>query len=161
LLTRCRQVFKLAERISRASFFRVFAVPIQRRSLVRMQRLFSMFPSGPPGVALILLRISVAATIILHGFTRREEWAAAALLALLLFALALIAGFLTPIFALAAMAIQLIGPASTSTLDIAFIILAMTNALMLALLGPGAYSVDAVRFGRRVVELPDNDSGRR
>jgi hypothetical protein len=117
-----------------------------------MQRLFSMFPSGSPGIALILLRMSVAATISLLAFSRREELAAAVLLGLFLSAIALIVGFLTPIFALAAMPIQLIGPGSAGTISAAFSILAITNALMLALLGPGAYSLDAIRFGRRVVK---------
>jgi hypothetical protein len=32
--------------------------------------------------------------------------------------------------------------------------IAILNALALALIGPGAYSIDARRFGRRIVVLP-------
>jgi len=33
-------------------------------------------------------------------------------------------------------------------------VVVIVDALALALLGPGAYSIDARRFGRRLVELP-------
>jgi hypothetical protein len=37
--------------------------------------------------------------------------------------------------------------------------MATLSALALVMLGPGAYSIDARRFGRRVVVLPPHDSG--
>ena len=78
-----------------------------------VQRLFSMFPSGPPGIALLLLRVSVAFPVLLHCYARRD-----------------------------AMAVM---------------VLAVFFLLALMLLGPGAYSLDAMRFGRRVVVLPSGD----
>lgn len=119
--------------------------------------MFSMFPSGLPGFALLLLRISVALTLLLHGYTRREELAAVALASVLLLAIALVVGFLTPIVALLAMAVQFVGPWRGGMPILGFVALSILNALALALLGPGAYSFDAVRFGRRVVELPPED----
>jgi hypothetical protein len=37
-------------------------------------------------------------------------------------------------------------------------LLGILNALALALLGPGAFSLDARIFGRRLLVLPDDDS---
>lgn len=116
-----------------------------------------MFPAGLPGIALLILRTSVAITVLLHGYSQREELAAWVLACLLLLAVTLVAGFITPILALLAVAVQFIGPwppVSNSGL----LVVSILNALALALLGPGAYSFDAARFGRRVVGLhSEND----
>jgi hypothetical protein len=48
--------------------------PIRRNgTLQRVQRLFSMFPPGWPGLALILLRGSVATAVVLEGYIHRQE----------------------------------------------------------------------------------------
>jgi hypothetical protein len=128
-----------------------------KRSLTGVQRLFSMFPSGLPGIALLLLRLSVAFTVLLHGYARREVLAVAALAGFLLLAMALIVGFLTPIVTLLVMAVQFAGPWGLGMTNTGFVTVSILNALALALLGPGAYSFDALRFGRRVVDLPSDD----
>ena len=116
-----------------------------------------MFPSGLPGIALLLLRLSVASTVLLHGYARREVLAVAALAGFLLLAMALIVGFLTPIVTLLVMAVQFAGPWGLGMTNTGFVTVSILNALALALLGPGAYSFDALRFGRRVVDLPSDD----
>ena len=126
-------------------------------SLTGVQRLFSMFPPGLPGTALLLLRLSVAFTVLLHGYARREVLAFAALAGFLLLAMALIVGFLTPIVALLVMAVQFAAPWGLGMTNTGFVTVSILNALALALLGPGAYSFDALRFGRRVVDLPFDD----
>jgi hypothetical protein len=55
------------------------------------------------------------------------------------------------------MAVQFVGSWSGGMPILGFVALSILNPLALALLGPGAYSFDAVRFGRRVVELPSED----
>jgi hypothetical protein len=121
-----------------------------------VQRLFSMFPSGLPGIALLILRTSVAMTVLLHGYLQPQEPAAWLLAGSLLLAITLIAGFLTPILALLSAAVQFNGPWAASMSQSGFLVVSILNALALALLGPGAYSIDAVRFGRRLVDLPSD-----
>jgi putative oxidoreductase len=113
-----------------------------------------MFPEGLPGIALVLLRVSVALTVLHHVYLRQEVLPAWFLATLLLLAAMLVVGFLTPIVALLAMAVQLIGPAGLTLPNVVVVTASTLNALALALLGPGAYSLDALRFGRRVVDLP-------
>jgi putative oxidoreductase len=118
-----------------------------------VQRLFSMFPPGFPGIALLLLRVSVALTVLLEGYMRQEGLPVWLVAASLLLAILLIAGFVTPILAILAMVVQLAGAFQGSWPTRILVAILSLNALALALLGPGAYSVDALRFGRRVVDL--------
>jgi hypothetical protein len=119
-----------------------------------VQRLFSMFPSGLPGIALLLLRVSVAFPVLLHCYARRDAMAVMVLAAFLLLAIAVIVGFLTPIVAFTTMAVQIGGPWDLGVSSTGIVTISILNALALTLLGPGAYSLDALRFGRRVVDLP-------
>ena len=59
----------------------------------------------------------------------------------------LCAGALTPLVAVTAVVLQLTAGANLCGAGVITII----NALALALLGPGAYSLDALRFGRRLI----------
>jgi hypothetical protein len=113
-----------------------------------------MFPSGLPGLALLLLRASVAIAVALEIYSHRQDLPGWAQTIAILIAVALSLGYLTPIVAAAglvfqALVWQYLGP-STAALAIIFSL----DAVALALLGPGAYSVDSYLFGRRVVVLP-------
>jgi hypothetical protein len=114
-----------------------------------MQRLFSIFPRGWPGIGLLLLRISVAATC-LQAYARWETHAAWLLLALVPLSACLCAGALTPLVAVLTLAMQLTAAAMrVNGADL--VVSTIIDAAALALLGPGAYSLDARRFGRRVI----------
>lgn len=119
-----------------------------------MQRLFSIFPSGWPGVGLLLLRGSVALAVLLPAYSQRQALPSLALLALILLSTILCAGFLTPLVAVLAAAVHLVAALSLGMGNEGATVAAIVDALALALLGPGAYSIDARRFGRRLVELP-------
>jgi hypothetical protein len=124
-----------------------------------MQRLFSMFPRGLPGLALLFLRISVAGGVLLNVYGRRGELAAWLLASSLLLATALFFGLLTPVVALLALAANLVIPVGCNVgfQSAGYIALAAMNALALCLLGPGSYSLDAFWFGRRVIHLTPPD----
>lgn len=114
-----------------------------------MQRLFSMFPRGAPGIALVVLRLAVAATLWTGGPVACLS-PAGMTLALILIGVPLSLGLVTP--AAAVMCATLHG-ASLACSDLEHVlsaIIAIANASALALLGPGAYSIDCRLFGRRV-----------
>ena len=71
-----------------------------------MQRLFSAFPPGWPGIGLLLLRISVAAACLL-AYMRCETRAAWVLPTLIAMSACLCAGALTPLVAALAVAVEL------------------------------------------------------
>ena len=114
-----------------------------------MQRLFSVFPRGWPGIGLLLLRLSVAAAC-LQAYARYDTHASWALLAIIPTSACLCAGALTPLAAALALAIQLTAAAMrVNGTDL--VVITIIDATALAVLGPGAYSLDGLRFGRRVI----------
>lgn len=114
-----------------------------------MQRLFSVFPRGWPGIGLLLLRVSVAAAC-LQAYARSETRNAWVLLALIPMSACLCAGALTPLVAVLALVMQLTAGAMRMN-GAELVVTTIIDATALALLGPGAYSLDALRFGRRVI----------
>jgi uncharacterized membrane protein YphA (DoxX/SURF4 family) len=123
-----------------------------------MQRLFSMFPAGWPGVALLLLRVALSANLV-HGFLNVYMKAAAPWVLALLstVAIALCIGLFTPATAaLSALTLLMIWHLTTGAVA-ALHVCAVLVAVALAMLGPGAYSLDAKLFGRRQVIFPSND----
>ena len=75
-------------------------------------------------------------------------------LALAVQSLLLCLGLLTPIVSIIACASELTALFVTGLTDVRFIALSSLNAVSIALLGPGAYSLDARLFGRREIVFP-------
>jgi hypothetical protein len=112
-----------------------------------------MFPRGLPGLALLLLRVSTVLALLLNCYLNRSEISAWIQLAAILLALSLGVGFLTPIAASAALLFHVLVWFLIAGISPPALIVVVLDALALALLGPGAYSIDSYRFGLRVVVL--------
>jgi uncharacterized membrane protein YphA (DoxX/SURF4 family) len=124
-------------------------------------RLFSMFPAGAPGIALLLLRISLAGAVLDGGADcMKSSFPLLMSLALGAQSLLLCLGLLTPIVSLVTCATELTALFVTSHTDVPFITLSSLNAMAIVLLGPGAYSLDARRFGRREIVFPSRAKDR-
>ena len=115
-----------------------------------------MFPPGPPGLALLLLRLSVAVALLLNAYVHRGALPGWIHGIAILISLVVSVGYLTPIAAAAALACHvLVWLEVGAEADVVVVALVPAiDALALALLGPGAYSLDSRRYGRRVVVLP-------
>ena len=120
-----------------------------------MQRLFSIFPSGVPGAALFVLRVSVAATLLED---RTGHWTLVTslwmLLPIILTATCLCLGLLTPICASLCCLMEFYSLTITGGQDMFHLVISILTSAALATLGPGAYSVDARIFGRRLLTVP-------
>jgi hypothetical protein len=115
-----------------------------------------MFPAGLPGFALLLLRLSVAISgfATASGAVPQAPWWSYATCGFV--GLALCIGVFTPLFAVLSLTIQL----SQFVLlwnDLGQRAVGVLIATALSLLGPGAFSVDSYRFGRRRVRFPEDD----
>ena len=132
----------------------------------RLQRLFSTFPRGRPGVGLLLLRVAVALIVIIQGALYFVDGDSLSLstcavgLILILAGASFLIGFLTPVagglVCIGAVSAACSGsPPPWSLFDaLPTTILVVIVAAALTLLGPGAMSVDARLFGRREIIVP-------
>jgi hypothetical protein len=120
-----------------------------------------MFPTGRPGIALLLLRIAVS-LMLLNGAlcgpaSVTSLWADIALGAAVI---SLWLGFLTPVTAALCVLLEvLVGLAVRGAFEMIHLC-PVLDATVLILLGPGGYSIDAKLFGRRQVILPVPDGAK-
>jgi hypothetical protein len=109
-----------------------------------------MFPTGFPGIGLVLLRVCVGFAMLdlATGWEDLQRWGVAEVIAALLGSL-LFVGALTPVSAglVGVWAAWLVVDGNHAVLHAVVLL----NAVALALIGPGAYSIDARLFARRVL----------
>lgn len=121
-----------------------------------MQRLFSTFPEGWPGAGLAFLRAVTAIPPVQHGIA--GLWPVSQPLVMVQVAAAaagvlLLAGLWTPLAGVL-MAVMELGLAVFHPDDRWMHILVGALGIVLAMLGPGAWSVDARLFGRKRIQIP-------
>jgi putative oxidoreductase len=127
-----------------------------------LQRLFSTFADGWPGIGLLLLRLLTAAALIYFGIVGMLASPPPATVVLLSVGIGagilLLVGLWTPVAgalaAIAKVSIALSRLFSHAGDPWISIVQAMLGAI-LAMVGPGAWSVDARLFGRKRIDFPE------
>jgi putative oxidoreductase len=116
-----------------------------------VQRLFSTFPNSWPGAGLLILRFAAAFCLVGAGTVLSGLGDTGALFlrcASLVVAALLLIGLGTPVAGISGAAIQ-VGVMILDKRYDSFAVLAAALGLALAMLGPGAWSLDARVFGRK------------
>jgi putative oxidoreductase len=127
-----------------------------------VQRLFSTFADGWPGVGILLLRLLTSMTLVYFGITNLCEAPPLSIVVLQSIGvgagLLILGGLWTPLAgALAAIVkvwIALLRFFSHSG-DPWIAIMQAALGAVLAMIGPGAWSIDARLFGRKHIRVPD------
>lgn len=118
-----------------------------------------MFPTGMAGAALFVLRVLVAASLLVDWAARRTAappfWTFSLFLLLAIF---LCSGFLTPYCSGLSLLIHLAGFLIVPGRGGFSLAQSIVASGVLAILGPGAYSLDARLFGRKLLQVPSRKS---
>ena len=126
-----------------------------------MRRLFSNFARGWPGVGLLFLRVVAGIVLASHAFLRLGTSLPVKSATVEVFAIAvglsLVAGFWTPIAGVLVIFLAIWDSLTQPGNSRADVLLA-TIGVALALIGPGAFSVDARRFGWKRIDIQDRDA---
>jgi putative oxidoreductase len=127
-----------------------------------VQRLFSTFADGWPGAGLLLLRLLAGAALISLGIRDIRQWPPPLTIALqtigIAAAILLLAGVFTPLAGALAAGVKIwiaLSRFFSHSGDpwVSFAQAALAAAL--AMIGPGAWSIDARRFGRKHIDLSE------
>jgi putative oxidoreductase len=122
-----------------------------------VQRLFSIFPNGWPGRGLLVLRLAVGGILLTndiawlaagsHGVTAPPIIGVAAGLLMLI-------GLWTPVGSILAVVSQSWTLLASGIMPQTAILL-LSISVAVAMLGPGAWSIDALLFGRHRLDITD------
>lgn len=116
-----------------------------------------MFPAGLPGVALVLLRITVIG-MLFDSTAQSSATGSISLSKILVLAatsLLLLCGAFTPVASVVSIVFEAIYWPSWDGLRSFEFCLRALAIISLLLLGPGAYSIDLKMFGRRLILPPE------
>ena len=126
-----------------------------------LRRLFSNFARGWPGIGLLFMRAVVGIELVSHAVLRLETCLPVKSAIIHVFAitvgLSLLAGFWTPIAGFLVMILEIWNAFAQPGDQWANILLA-TMGVALALIGPGALSIDAWQFGWKRIDIRDRNT---
>jgi putative oxidoreductase len=121
-----------------------------------VQRLFTTFADGLPGAGLLLLRLFTGAVLIDFGISGMHEgpqsWNVALQIIGISAAISLLLGMFTPVAGVLAAAAKVwiaISQFSSHSGDPSITLAQAILAAALAMIGPGVWSIDAQRYGRK------------
>jgi putative oxidoreductase len=127
-----------------------------------VQRLFSTFADGWPGAGLLLLRLLAGVALVHFGISSIGEGPPPLIVALQVIGMAaavlLLVGIFTPVAGVLAAAAKVWLAISRFSSHSGDPWVALSQAILaaaLAMIGPGAWSIDARRYGRKRIELPE------
>jgi uncharacterized membrane protein YphA (DoxX/SURF4 family) len=127
-----------------------------------VQRLFSTFADGWPGVGLLLLRLLTGASLVHFGIGGLHDGTPPLALILQIIGVAsgvvLLVGFFTPVAGVLAAIVKVWIALARFHLHSGDPWIPLAQAMLaaaLAMIGPGAWSIDARRFGRKHIDLSD------
>jgi uncharacterized membrane protein YphA (DoxX/SURF4 family) len=125
---------------------------------VPLQRLFSTFATGWPGIGLLVQRLLIATALLCYGIGHMREPSLFALVLPNVIAagagMLLLVGLWTPVVGTVVAVAELWIVCSHAGDPWIRIILATLGAT-LAMIGPGAWSIDARLFGRKHIAIPE------
>src|SRR5262249_25275328 len=114
-----------------------------------------MFPTGSPGIALVVLRSVVAVTLIADTYRRIFLTSSPVIdIFVALIGLCLCLGFLTPYCAALSCLLEITLLVTSANSNHLHLGMSALTASAEAVLGPGAYSLDARLFGRQLIKIP-------
>lgn len=126
-----------------------------------LRRLFSTFAPGWPGAGLLLMRLVAGCCLVIHGFARLQHGPSTQFVAFgvvaMTIGLLLFAGLWTPVAGSLVAALAMWNILITRPKDPSACILMATIGVALALVGPGAWSVDARLFGWKRIDVHDRE----
>jgi uncharacterized membrane protein YphA (DoxX/SURF4 family) len=127
-----------------------------------VQRLFSSFADGWPGFGLLLLRLLTGAALIHFGIAGVREAPELTTIVLQIIGIGagilLLIGLWTPVAGAIAAVVEVciaLSLYSSHSGDPWIPIVQAVLAAVLAMVGPGAWSIDARLFGRRRIDMPE------
>ena len=127
-----------------------------------MQRLFSGFANGLPGIGLLLLRLLTGAALIHFGIANLREAPPLATAVLQIIGIGsgifLLIGLWTPVAGTLAAIVKLwiaLSRFLSHSGDAWIAIIQAVLGAVLAMVGPGAWSIDARLFGRKRIDMPE------
>ena len=123
-----------------------------------LQRLFSTFPNNWPGRGLLLQRVGTATVLFCSAFRHPEASQFALILPHVIGAgagILLLIGLWTPVSGTLIAVLEVLVLIFNGGSGRGIPIMLATSGASLAMIGPGAWSIDARLFGRKRFEIPE------